>query len=84
MEYTFQNCINLETIDGQLDLSSVTSCAGLFSGCTNLKSIPALNLSNLSAYISNTSTVNTELFKNCENLTSLKITDMKSTTSMKS
>ncbi|MCQ2125072.1 MAG: BspA family leucine-rich repeat surface protein [Fibrobacter sp.] len=46
MEYLFQDCTQLVSIDAPIDTNSVEYAFEMFSGCTSLQKIPDLDLSN--------------------------------------
>ena len=57
-----------------LDTSNVTSMAGMFRNCTNLKTIPLLNTSNVTNMVT--------MFQSCTNLTTIPQLDTSNVTNM--
>lgn len=69
MQYTFNSCIALETIQGTMKPTNLRSA---FNGCTNLKSVPIIDCSKITGsgtYFQNT-------FLDCPNLTDTSLNNI--------
>ena len=75
MDYMFSGCSNLTTMP-QLNTSNVTTMVGMFQTCSKLMTIPQLDTSNVTNMDS--------MFYSCVKITSIDITHMNITSTLKS
>lgn len=69
MQYTFNSCIALETIQGTM---KPTNLRGAFGGCTNLKNVPIIDCSKMTG----NGTYFQSAFSDCPNLTDTSLNNI--------